>query len=97
MVAIVAQRKEGDVQIVHVTKGAITAMTVLFQSYCWLGQPCFRITSRRHDSTIKLDFARESDVALAVDAQTVLVINKAAVSAFAGKLFHFNTDSSEFC
>ena len=97
MVAIVAQRKEWNVQIVHVTEEAITAMTVLLKSRSWVGQRCFRITVTGRHSAIKLDSARETDVALEIDSQILLVMDKTVARAFAGRLLHFDTDRAEFC
>ncbi len=97
MVAIVAQRKKCDVQIVHVTEEAITAMTVLLKSYGWLRRRCFRITAAGRDAVIKLDSAREADVTLEIDAKIVLVMDRTVATAFACRLLHFDADCSEFC
>ena len=96
MVAIVT-RERINAQIVHVTEEAIEEMSALLQSRDALGQRCFRISRSGTSCVMNLDLARDNDVALEVDSQLLLVMDRAAVRSFAGKALHYDAEECEFC
>ena len=45
----------------------------------------------------KVVFNRDNDVALEVDSQLLLVMDRAAVRSYAGKALHYDAEECEFC